>query len=247
MIIMVLFFILLITIFFIIFGKKKIGISHILIFLLIFFSVGSGLFPMLLLSHLQNHFLNNPKLYWERNNAIVLLGAGAIKIPLINNNEIQPAVLAYSRIYTAARLYFSCVKTGNKCTIIISGGDPRHQGASEAAVYQKFLLDLQVKDSDIVLESNSMNTFQNAKFTRNILQKYNFDQVLLVTSGTHLKRSLLYFAYFKIFPKPYASDYLIPKFSIIPSGYNFILADLAMHEYGGMLRFYIFNLMNWNQ
>jgi hypothetical protein len=29
-------------------------------------------------------------------------------------------------------------------------------------------------------------------------------------------------------------------------GYNFAIADLAVHEYAGILRYYIYNLLGWN-
>jgi hypothetical protein len=34
--------------------------------------------------------------------------------------------------------------------------------------------------------------------------------------------------------------------SILPTGYNFAIADLVVHEYIGILRYYIYNLLGWN-
>ena len=34
--------------------------------------------------------------------------------------------------------------------------------------------------------------------------------------------------------------------SILPIGYNFAVADLAAHDYIGMLRYYIYNFLGWN-
>ena len=88
----------------------------------------------------------------------------------------------------------------------------------------------------IQLERRSMNTFQNAEFTEAILREQRFDTLFLATSGLHLPRALLYFSYFSIHPTSSAADYIVPPVSILPTAYNFTIADLAAHEYIGMLR-----------
>jgi len=108
------------------------------------------------------------------------------------------------------------------------------------------MVQLGAADTDILLERRSMNTFQNAEFTEAILRQQRFDKLFLVTSGLHLPRALLYFSYFGIYPTPCAADYIVPQMSIFPIGYNFTIADLAAHEYIGMLRYYIYNFLGWN-
>jgi hypothetical protein len=56
----------------------------------------------------------------------------------------------------------------------------------------------------------------------------------------------LYFGYFSIHPTPRAADYVVPPISILPTGYNFAIADLAAHEFIGILRYYVYNLLGWN-
>jgi hypothetical protein len=34
--------------------------------------------------------------------------------------------------------------------------------------------------------------------------------------------------------------------SAIPLSYNFLLADLAIHEYAGVLRYLVYERMGWN-
>jgi len=222
------------------------GVNILLIFTLIsFLAIGSGVVPLMMMKNLQSPFFDLPEIKWEKSNAIVLLGAGVINLP--NSKKIEPAITAHARIREAASLYFSCVKNKKKCEIISSGGDTLRIGTSEAAVYLNKLLDLGVNNSDIKLESNSMNTYQNAEFTSAILKKDKFDQVILVTSAVHLSRSLLYFSNFGIKARPSASDYLMPEISLLPTGYNFAITDFALHEYFGIARLYIYNFFGLNK
>ncbi len=214
-----------------------------LVVIICYFLVGSGLFPSVLLTQLQIPFVDLPEPEWKNQNAIVLLGAGALTLP--KSAQIIPTVMAYSRIYKTASLYLSCIKK-HKCTIIVSGGDALGTGKSEAMVYRDALIQLGINGSDVKLENNSMNTFKNAQFTSAILKQDHFDQIVLVTSGIHLKRSLLYFSHFGIQATPALADYLAPIISILPIGYNFAVTDFAIHEYEGLARFYIYQFFGWN-
>jgi len=73
---------------------------------------------------------------------------------------VRPAVLAYSRIVEAVRLYFLAKKNDCPCSIVISGGDAPRTGVTEAEDYRAEMLRLGVEDSDIVPEGRSLNTFQ---------------------------------------------------------------------------------------
>ena len=195
------------------FKRVKSGLTILIFANICFIGIGNGLIPDILLRQLQSPFLNLPYPEWKNKNAIVLLGAGAIKLPDVN--EVNPAIVAYSRINEAARLYFNCIKSHDRCELIISGGDALKVGKSEAVVYQKVLSDLGVNNSDIILEPNSLNTYKNAEFTSGLLKINQFDQVVLVTSGIHLRRALLYFSHFGIHAKPAFADYLASKIGIV--------------------------------
>lgn len=218
---------------------KIISIATLILFIL----VGIGVFSSYFLTKLESYPpLNHP--IWMKRNAIIVLGAGAVKLP--EENNAKPTVLAYSRIYEAARLYTSCKATNAECKIIISGGDAQSIGQSEAVVYQNALNGIGVKTADIILEPNSMNTYKNAEYTSAILRENKFDTLLLVTSGIHMKRALLYFGHFGIKAIPAVSDYIPSKLYIIPLGYNFAITDFVIHEYAGIIRFYLYNYFGWN-
>jgi len=209
-----------------------------------FLTTGFGIISSFLLKNLESTYpiLTQPK--WKKNNAIVILGGGTVALPI--TGVVKPAILSYARIYEATRLYLLCKKTNSICKIIISGGDALALGKSEAEVYQDEFLAIGVINSDVILESHSMNTYKNAEFTSAILKSNRFDNVFLVTSGIHMKRALLYFSHFGIDAVPATSDYIAPQISTIPLGYNFAITDFAIHEYTGIIRFYIYNYLGWN-
>ena len=93
------------------------------------------------------------------------------------------------------------------------------------------ILLLDLPQEDIILEKESKNTYQNAECIAKILKEKKYNQLILVTSRFHLKRSLLYLSNFNLSPQPQLGDYL----SVYPSykfmGYHFALADLALKEY----------------
>lgn len=235
---------LIIAVFLALFKCRKSCTGVLLFTLISFLAIGDGLLSFVLTNSLQRPFINLSSPQWKNKNAIVLLGAGVTKLPA--TDKVIPAMLgSYSRMYETARLYMDCVKH-HKCTIIISGGDPLKTGKSEAVVYRDALLALGINNSDIKLESNSMNTYQNAKFTSSLLKKEAFEQVILVTSDIHLRRSLLYFSHFGVKAKPALADYLQPQLEFIPRAYNFALTDLAIHEYLGIAKIHLYNFLGWS-
>lgn len=196
--------------------------------------IGSGYITQRVLDSIQIHKpLSNFE--WKTNNVIVLLGGGAVKW----NDELRSQSLVYARLHEAARLYFECKSKNVHCTILPTGGDPLKLGKSEADVMAAELINLNVQASDIMIECNSRNTFENAKFSSAILKQKSFDTVVLVTSATHMLRSTTLFTYFGIATTPAPADHLQATDSWKYLAKNFFFLDIALHEYGGLLQFYI--------
>jgi uncharacterized SAM-binding protein YcdF (DUF218 family) len=212
--------------------------------LVLFLAIGCGPVPAVLLNSLQAGYAANVSGPWGRKTAIVLLGAGAVRTPAPHGVEV--AALAYGRLVKALELYLQCKQHGGTCTLIVSGGDAAGFGASEAAVYGLVLRNLGVDPADLVLEGRSMNTWQNAQFCAAWLNAHEENRVLLVTSGVHLRRSVLYFAHFGIHPTAVRADYVRATTGLLPLAYNFLVTDLAFHEYVGILRYYIYEAFGWN-
>lgn len=211
--------------------------------ILCFLATGYGLVPYFMLKNLQIYpILTKP--IWGKKNAIILLGAGTVRMPI--SQLSMPGSMAYARIHQATRLYYSCKKTGNLCVIITSGDDVTRRGLGKN-IYRNELLALGVNNNDIIAESRSINTYQNAKFTSTILKPMKFDQIYLVTSSLHMRRSLLSFSYFGINAIPAPADYLRAQFTYIPRGYNFAASDAAAHEWAGIWKLAVFDDMKWKQ
>lgn len=200
-------------------------------------AIGSGVVPALLLDALEAEYPPIVTPHFGLDNAIVLLGAGEVKPPFAN--QVLPSWIAYSRIFEAARLYSLCKKAQQNCIIYITGGDTIAASMAQAQVYKKALLDVGVNPKDMVLETKSMNTYENAKFTTPFLRKKHDVKIFLVTSAIHLKRAFLYFTHFEIAAIPAAADVITPHFSYIPLSYNFAITDFALHEYVGIARYYV--------
>lgn len=238
------FLLLLLTLLLGIFGYKKLNLLIGLITLLTFLLIGNGFIPFYLLKFLQIY--TEPQVIkWKESNTIVVLGAGTSKP--VGSDETKPSLMSFSRITTAAALYHNCKINSSHCHILISGGDPQHNGKTEAATYRETLINLGIKHSDIQLESDSKNTFQNAKFISALLEQKSDKQILLVSSGLTLRRALLYFSYFKIHPIPVPADFIMIPFSKFPLAYNLAINDFAVHEIIGIAQFYIYNFLGWDE
>lgn len=207
-------------------------------------AVGCGLVPVWLLDTLQSAYATRPVVEWDKRNAIIVLGAGTQKIP--GTTFVEPGTFSYGRLLTATELYRTCRTPERECKVLVSGGDARRHGASEADVYRGALIELGVEPADVLMEPESMNTWQNVQLSSALLRKYKPDRELLVTSGFHLKRSVLYFAHFGNEPLPVRADYLSGILSAIPVSYNFTVTDLALAEYIGIARYHVYNALGWN-
>ncbi|OWT74526.1 MULTISPECIES: YdcF family protein [unclassified Achromobacter] len=205
-------------------------------------ALGCGPVPAWLLEHLQSAYAVKPPVAWNTRNAIVLLGAGTESVA----GAAEPGVFSYARIVEAAGLYNDCRKAATDCKIVVSGGDAAHTGLPEATIYRDALAKLGMDAGDILLEPDSMNTWQNAQFTSAVLARYGADRVVLVSSGIHLRRSALYFAHFGVSATPVRADYLRAVRSVLPLAYNFALTDFALHEYIGIARYRAYNWLGWN-
>ncbi|WP_017220554.1 YdcF family protein [Moritella dasanensis] len=234
--------------------------------------ISTGVIPKYLLDKLQQDYAQKPTIQWQDNNAIIVLGAGLEKVgndvdsvdagTVKKVDNIEPPFHAFGRIYEAARLYNECNNTEKnnteknstdknsteqQCKIIVSGGDTHKLGTTEAAVYKQRLVQIGINTDDIITEANSLNTWQNAQFTSEILRKGDYDNSVLVSSGLHIKRSQLYFEHFGVRATPIRADYMSTTVSWLPLGYNFALTDFALHEWIGFWRYDIYNMLGANQ
>jgi len=209
-----------------------------------FFGIGCGAAPAWMLRDLQSDYTDTVSGPWAARNAIVLLGGGTFRDEI--HHRLEPSYFVNGRLLTAITLYRECRAANVDCKLLVSGGDAQGHGEPEAEVYRGALLRVGIPASDLLIEARSLSTWQNAQFSKPMLEADRAERVLLVTSGTHLRRSLLYFDHFGLRPQPVRGDFVKAMWSWYPLAWNFALADAALHEYVGIARYHVYNAMGWN-
>jgi len=224
-------------------SRRRLAVGAGALAVLLFLLTGCGLLPRVLLQRLESPYALRPALDWAPHNAIVLLTGDSVYVP---HDKVEPSRSAYGRITEAAVLYRDCRQAQAACKVLVSGGDPSHMDTTLAASYGAVLRQLGVPADDLILETRSNTTWQNAQFSRPLLARLDAPRVWLVSSAWHLRRSVLYFGHFGIVATPVRADYLRGQLTGWPSASNFVLADIALHEYLGIARYRVYNLLGWN-
>lgn len=147
--------------------------------------------------------------------------------------ERLTAPVALKRKYPNARLVF----TGGS-------GALREARWSEADTVKRFWQDMGIDGPDVIYEGASRNTYENAVFTRDIVQPKPGARWLLVTSALHMPRSMGIFrkAGFDVvaFPVDFRTNMRMP--SLMPPRFApkaIALVDFAAHEWVGLLAYWM--------
>ena len=184
--------------------------------------------------------------------AIVILG-GATR-----NNEpprIMPDLSDRGdRLLYGAKLY----QEGAAPKIVLSGGRVGWYGgeSSEAESMATILELIGVPRTALILESRSLNTYDNALFTKEILEREQIGRILLVTSAAHMPRSIAIFRHQNIDAIPAPADFTISDrnlieyrhssasriLHLIPNSESLDQTTQALKEYLGIL---VYRLKGW--
>ena len=211
----------------------------------------AGIIALVLLLLFTNPFLSNETwLAWEvpptpmaslppYDAAIVLTG--------ISNQEKSPHDRVYiergaDRILLPLRLH----QEGRIRKIIISGGSGTVTGSytPEAVELQQILLYAGVPPSDILIETSSRNTHENALFTKALLKQHpDLNKLLLVTSAFHMRRAAACFQKAGIKADAFATDFyttdrtFLPDDTIVPQEKYLYYWQKLFHEILGYLMY----------
>jgi uncharacterized SAM-binding protein YcdF (DUF218 family) len=148
------------------------------------------------------------------------------------------------RIFQALDVY----KKGIAKKIIISGGSGsmRYPDDKESIFIKNFLVGIGFKNEDILIESLSRNTYENALYTKDLIDELNMTgPFLLSTSAFHMKRSMACFERQGIKATPYSTDRYSGEFKphiegfIVPSQSAINVWETLLHEWFGYFTYKI--------
>jgi uncharacterized SAM-binding protein YcdF (DUF218 family) len=160
---------------------------------------------------------------------IVVLTGHALADPRLPISSTVNAASAF-RILEALRLHQ--LFPGARITI---------SGCEDVPILMlKLLISLGVKEGLITVENQSRNTFESAVQLKNSIRG---DEFILVTSAGHMPRSMAAFRQMGMNPTPAPTDYLAKmtpfETNYLPNSNNLMRADLALHEYFGLMWYWI--------
>lgn len=156
-------------------------------------------------------------------------------------------VRSVDRILQAVELY----KLGKiKKIFITSGtGSLKEPEMKEALILKKYLVNIGFPAYDIITESASRNTYENAKYTVRLLGKNTHKKFILITSASHMRRSLACMKKAGLVADPYVADryagprkfhfdhLFLPKAQVL-DGWDTLIHDVIgymMYKFNGYL------------
>ncbi|MDQ5921090.1 MAG: hypothetical protein QG673_1146 [Pseudomonadota bacterium] len=167
---------------------------------------------------------------FESAQAIVILGGGVNK-----NGPEYPLGANVSRA-TAIRLNYATflAKQDPNKIIVPTGGYTGN--IREADLMRQLLINFYKIDNPIVVENQSRNTDENAKFVAAILIPMHIKNVILVTQAFHMRRSIMLFKKYGLNPVAGSTDYytndnaLNPILMFVPNAGSMEQIGTIYHE-----------------
>jgi uncharacterized SAM-binding protein YcdF (DUF218 family) len=181
----------------------------------------------------EDHDLKNK----QYTGAIVLGGIGDIDLRLQKINFGYAA----DRLFQTLAMYHQ----GKIGKIVFTGGSGSIEFPEkrEAVYVRKYLQLIKVPDSSIVIEPKSRNTYENAVFTKRILDSLHIHgNFLLVTSALHMPRSMAVFkkaGYASLTPyvtnRSSGARRFTPDHLFFPNAGAVLKLEFILHEWFGYI------------
>lgn len=148
---------------------------------------------------------------------------------MLIKERVESAVLAYQ-----SKRITKVIFTGGRNGI----SNKEKDGISEAQKMKALAIQKGIKESDIITEEESNNTFENLDNTMKLLKQENISEVALITSEFHLKRCMA------IMKRKYPDikTILIPSFDGFTDKNNWYLSDTSWNS-GRSIVIYEANLL----
>jgi uncharacterized SAM-binding protein YcdF (DUF218 family) len=163
---------------------------------------------------------------------VVVLGAGNSTIRWADSTLNQVSLSAALRVLEAVRLY----RLLDRPTILVSGGiTGRHEGARpEGEAMRDAVVQLGVPADHVVIEAESKTTRDEALVISRMLADRRQQPIVLVTSPTHMPRSLAIFRAAGLDPVPSVAplkpDHWAERFRWLPNELGLWLFDTVVYD-----------------
>ena len=185
------------------FQSKKLVIFFSKSFLILFLCFGYSPLSNFLLSKIEDYIQTSKYPVQQLTGVIVLGGSFNSGLESKERNEVSLNSSA-ERLTKALEIY----KKNPRVLILFSGfsGELKPQGWSESDMAKKFFLDQGVKLDNLIFENQSRNTFENIKYSKDIIANYKGTWGL-ITSASHMPRSFFTFKKQSLILEPISVDY----------------------------------------
>ena len=227
------------TIFFL--QSKKLVIFFSKLFLILFLIFGYSPLSNFLLSKIEDHIQTSKYPVQQLIGVIVLGGSFNSGLESKERNEVSLNSSA-ERLTKALEIY----KKNPRLLILFSGfsGELKPQGWSESDMAKKFFLDQGVKLDNLIFENQSRNTFENIKYSKDIITNYKGTWGL-ITSANHMPRSFFTFKKQSLILEPISVDYKTGTSKIFWINFNISSGlsnwNIILHELIGITYYKITN------
>jgi uncharacterized SAM-binding protein YcdF (DUF218 family) len=200
----ILFIIIIIQLFIIFFiDSKKLVIFFSKLFLILFLFFGYIPLSNFLLSKIED-YIQPSKYPIQQLTGVVVLG-GSFETGLESKERNQVFLNSSAeRLTKTLEIY----KKNPRILILFSGfsNEFKPQGWSESDMAKKFFIDQGVRIDNLIFENQSRNTFENIKYSKDIINNYKGTWGL-ITSANHMPRSFFAFKKQGLILEPINVDY----------------------------------------
>jgi uncharacterized SAM-binding protein YcdF (DUF218 family) len=197
-------FFLLVLVFLLLFTDlKKTTIFFAKFLLILFFFLGYTPLSKFLLNQIEDFIKPSRYPIQQLTGVIVLGGSFGLELESKERNEVLLNDSA-ERLTKALEIY----KKNPKILILFSGYSNKLKptGWNESDMAKKFFLDQGVRSENLIFENQSRNTFENIKYSKDIIANYKGTWGL-ITSPNHMPRSYYTFKRQGLILEPISVDY----------------------------------------
>ena len=183
--------------------SKKLVILFSKFFLILFLFFGYSPLSNFLLSKIEDYIQPSKYPIQQLTGVVVLGGSFGKGLESKERNEVFLNSSA-ERLTKALEIY----KKNPRILILFSGfsNEAKPQGWSESDMAKKFFIDQGVRIDNLIFENQSRNTFENIKYSKDIITNYKGTWGL-VTSANHMPRSFFAFKKQGLILEPINVDY----------------------------------------